>query len=102
MVAFRHFAGAVSACALVAMNAGISIALVPIRSIETFASRLVVTAVAVDIPSATNTNPVASLIALEDLFASSLWKNGPFAVTHEEPVSNSTDLFASSLLLSII
>jgi hypothetical protein len=33
-----------------------------------------------------------------DLFASSLWKNGPFAVTHQEQVYNGTDLFALSLL----
>jgi hypothetical protein len=112
MVAFRHFVVAVSACAFVAMNAGISIALDPVRSIEAFAVesnavRLVITrrvvtaaaaAAAVDVPVATNTTPVASPIALEDLFASSLWKDGPFAVTHEEQVSNSTNMFASSLL----
>jgi hypothetical protein len=39
MVAFRHFAVAVSACLYVAMNAGISIALDPVRSIETFAGQ---------------------------------------------------------------
>jgi hypothetical protein len=35
-----------------------------------------------------------------DLFGSILWKEGPFAVTHEAQVSNVTDRFASSLLLS--
>ncbi len=111
MVAFRHFVVAVSALAIVAMNAGISTMLDPVRSIEAFAvesnadllviTRRVVTAAAaatVDVPVATNTNPVASTISLEDLFASSLWKDGPFAVTHEEQVSNSTNMFASSLL----
>jgi hypothetical protein len=110
MVAFRHFAAAVSALALVAMNAGISVALEPISSIDAFsvdrspvliATRLVVTAVDVDVPVATNTTFVASPVAFDDLFASSIWKDGPFAVTHQEQVCNGTDLFASSLLQTV-
>jgi hypothetical protein len=110
MVAFRHFTVAVCACAFVAMNAGVSIALDPVKSIEAFAvdrnavlvvpCLAIVNTTAVDAPAATNTTTAASFIDLEDLFASSLWKTGPFAVTHEERESNSTDLFASSILQS--
>jgi hypothetical protein len=79
----------------------------PIRSVEAFAvesnavlnaTRRVVTAVAVDVPAATNTTRVASPVAFDDLFASSIWKDGPFAVRHQEQVGNGTDTFASSLL----
>jgi hypothetical protein len=104
MVAFRRFVVAVSACLFVAMNAGISIALDPVKSIlevvavdsnaVLVATRLVVSAVAVDAPVATNTAHVAPPIALEDLVAFILSKNGSFTVTPEEQVNNGTDLFA--------
>jgi hypothetical protein len=103
MVASRLFAFRLFALTMATI---LSVALDPVRSIETFAahsnynlvaSHLVVpvVAVAIDDPVATNTALVTSAIPLEDLVAFILSKNGPLAVT-----SDGTDVFASSLMVS--
>ena len=99
MVAFRHFTVAVCACAFVAMNAGVSIALDPVKSIEAFAvdrnavlvvpCLAVVATTAVDALAATNTTTAAPSIDLVDLFALSPLNTGPFAPSPVERQRNS-------------